>query len=182
MNMPMPWSRRAPAEPEPTGNEIDIDIREPRECIHEQFEGSPGPCPRCGEPLHASYQTYVVSTRHGQAAADSFLMGGDMGWFCLRCPTVVINWNELEEMLGQSLPHESVGHEATVLGIVDMDAIPKEKRHLEMGTDENPIPLVRFRNYSSRLERRWTAAQIKKANVRTQAALSRKKNRPKKKR
>ncbi|KXB08150.1 hypothetical protein AKJ55_01405, partial [candidate division MSBL1 archaeon SCGC-AAA382M17] len=31
-----------------------------------------------------------------------------------------------------------------IAGIVDLEAIPKEKRHLEIGTDENPTPLVPF--------------------------------------
>ena len=55
-------------------------------------------------------------------------------------------------------------------------------RDLELGADENPIPLVRFRNDSNRAERRRTAMQNKKANSRKQAELSRKTNRPKKKR
>jgi preprotein translocase subunit SecA len=29
-------------------------------------------------------------------------------------------------------------------GIVDLNSIPKENRHLEMGIDEKPIPLVHF--------------------------------------
>ena len=29
-------------------------------------------------------------------------------------------------------------------GIVDFNSIPKEKRHLEIGIDENPVPLVHF--------------------------------------
>ena len=31
-----------------------------------------------------------------------------------------------------------------IIGFVDLEAIPFEKRHLELGTDENPIKIVRF--------------------------------------
>jgi len=31
-----------------------------------------------------------------------------------------------------------------VVGIVNLDAIPKDKKHIEIGCDENPTPLVRF--------------------------------------
>jgi uncharacterized protein YecA (UPF0149 family) len=31
-----------------------------------------------------------------------------------------------------------------IAGIVDLNSIPKEKRHLEIGIDENPVPLVHF--------------------------------------
>ncbi|NJK98727.1 MAG: hypothetical protein HC905_30815 [Bacteroidales bacterium] len=29
-------------------------------------------------------------------------------------------------------------------GIIDLDSIPDNKKHLEIGCDENPVPLVRF--------------------------------------
>ena len=31
-----------------------------------------------------------------------------------------------------------------IAGIVDLEAIPASKKHLEIGTDENPVPLVQF--------------------------------------
>jgi hypothetical protein len=31
-----------------------------------------------------------------------------------------------------------------VLGIMNMDAIPEDKRHLPVGSDDTPIPLVEF--------------------------------------
>ena len=29
-------------------------------------------------------------------------------------------------------------------GIIDLDSIPDDKKHLEIGCDENPVPLVQF--------------------------------------
>ncbi len=123
-----------------------IDITIPRECIYQEFEEQPGPCPRCGGPLQQSRQTYLVDTRRGKELTDSFMIGGDIGWFCTRCPTVVINPEEVTEFLMQPLPHWDVGEEFTIVGIVDLDAIPEEKRDLPLGDDDNPIPLVKFTN------------------------------------
>jgi hypothetical protein len=121
-----------------------IDFAIPRECVYRQFEGQPGLCPRCGGPLQSHTATYLVNTRSGRKSADSFFIGNDMGWFCARCPTVVINPDEVSEYLMHSLPHWNVGAEFVVLGIVDLDAIPEQKRNLPLGCDDNPIPLVAF--------------------------------------
>jgi len=123
-----------------------IDITNPRECVYQQFEGQPGPCPRCGGPLQSHAATYLVDTRSGRKSTDSFFIGNDMGWFCAHCPTVVINPEEVSEYLMHSLPHWNVGAEFSVLGIVDLDAIPEEKHNLPLGHDDNPIPLVAFTN------------------------------------
>jgi hypothetical protein len=125
-----------------------IDITIPRECIYKKFEKQPGPCPRCGGPLQQSRQTYLVITQRGEEMADNFMIGGDIGWFCTRCPTVVINPEEVTKYLAHRLPHWDVGEEFAVAGIVDLNAVPKEKHHLPLGDDDNPIPLVEFTNVS----------------------------------
>jgi hypothetical protein len=123
-----------------------IDITIPRECIYQRFEERPGPCPRCGGPLQSHSATYLVDTNRGQQSADSLIIGNDMGWFCARCPTVVINPEEVSEFLVHSLPNWNVGTEFAVLGLVDVAAIPEEKGDLPLGGDDNPIPLVAFTN------------------------------------
>lgn len=125
-----------------------IDITIPRECVYKHFKAQPGPCPRCGGPLQQSRQTYLVATRRGRGTTDSFMIGSDMGWFCARCPTVVINPEKVSELLTYQLPHWDVGEQFAVAGIVDLDAVPKEKHHLPLGDDDNPIPLVEFTNIS----------------------------------
>jgi len=121
-----------------------IDAAIPRECVYKQFEEHPGPCPRCGGPLQSHQATYLIVTRRGGKSADSFFVGNDMGWFCARCPTVVVNPDEVNEYLQYSLPEWNVGTEFVVAGIVDLDAVPEEKRDLPLGDDDNPIPLVEF--------------------------------------
>jgi hypothetical protein len=107
------------------------------------------------------------------------MMGNTMGWFCPACPILVVNMSELESDLQHSLPHWNVGEEVAVLGLVDLDAIPEEKQHVELGSDENPIPLVRFR-YGPDSAASPSPALLAKRNARRQARLSRRANRPKK--
>ena len=76
-------------------------------------------------------------------------MGSDFGWFCLRCPTVVIDPADVSEMLQYGLPHWDIGDEFAVAGIIDLDAVPEEKRNLPLGDDDNPITLIGFTNVLS---------------------------------
>jgi hypothetical protein len=93
-----------------------IDITIPRECVYQQFEGKPDPCPRCGGSLQQSPQTYLIATRRGKKTTDSFIASNDMGWFCTRCPTVVMDLEELSDMLQHGLPRWDVGNIAPVPG------------------------------------------------------------------
>lgn len=92
----------------------------------------------------------MIVTRRGRRATDSFIMGSDFGWFCANCPTVVINGDEVSKMLGYSRLDWDAGEEFAVAGIIDLDAIPENKRHLPLGEDDNPIPLVEFTYPSER--------------------------------
>jgi hypothetical protein len=157
-----------------------IDITVPRECIYQQFKGKPGPCPRCGGLMQQRTQTYLLATRRGKKITDSFIASNDMGWFCTRCPTVVINPEQLSDMLQNGLPHWDVGNEFTVLGVIDLDAIPEEKRHLPLGDDDNPIPLVKFTNISSETAP-GRPARRRKATRRKLTAPPREKRKKKKK-
>lgn len=86
----------------------------------------------------------MISTRRGCQLTDSFLMGGDFGWFCPHCPTVVIDPAAVGAQLARSLPRWDVGSEFAVLGLVNLDAVPPSKQHLPLGGDDNPVPLVEF--------------------------------------
>jgi len=128
--------QRRPDEP--------IDLTLPRVCLYRAFEQAPGPCPRCGGALVQQYASYLISTRSKGRVADSFMTGSDAGWFCPQCPTVVINSNTIGELLSHRLPRWNVGQQFVVLGIVDFDAVPPEKKRLPLGGDDNPIPLIAF--------------------------------------
>jgi hypothetical protein len=125
-----------------------IDPSVPRVCIYQAFEREPGPCPRCQGALHQQHQLYSVATRRGNRLTDTFMIGSDFGWFCEDCPTVVINPASVGEMLSLSKPDWDTGEAFAVLGLVNLDAVPKDKEHLPLGHDDNPIPLVEFTGVS----------------------------------
>jgi hypothetical protein len=142
----LPWigrrrSASAPARaPEPDTSPIDVTIE--RECFYQAFEGHPGPCPRCGQPLQQSYQSCVIGTRRGSRITDSFLMGSDFGWFCPRCPTVVIDPTKVKRQLEHPLPQWDTGTDFAVLGLANLDAVPPERDDVPLGNEDNSIPLV----------------------------------------
>ena len=43
------------------------------------------------------------------------------------------------------MSHWDVGNEFFVEGIVDLEAIPEDKRHLPIGGADNPMPLIKFK-------------------------------------
>lgn len=171
MKLPTPWRRSSAVPPEqtvegrmndsppPLKEDPSIDITRPRECIYKSFADHPGPCPRCGGSLQQSHQTYLVATRRGSKIADSFLIGSDFGWFCTRCPTVVIDPADVSEVLRYSLPDWDIGTKFAVAGIVNLDAAPEEKEDLPLGDDISLIRLVEFTNISRGRDRVHAARQ-----------------------
>lgn len=152
MKLQVPWQRGSVEKKEPPSKELQIDVSMPRECVFKRFEKEPGPCPRCGESLQQSRQSYLVATWRGKERADSFIMGSDFGWFCAQCPTVVIDPREVSGMLQHAMPRWNASIRSTVAGIVDLGAIPEEKSHLPFNEDDNPIPLVEFSTISQEAE------------------------------
>lgn len=163
------------AEPSPRYDPADASI--PRALVMREFTGDPGPCPRCGGELCQHSHSYLVATRRGEELTDFFILGGDFGWFCPDCPTVVINTQQVEEMLLGGAFRWDVGEEYAILGLVDLDAIPEEKEHLPLGSDENPIPLVEFTNIRSGAS---PSSSRPRAAKRAKAKHKRKKRRSKK--
>ncbi len=102
-------------------------------------------CPRCGEKLEKEYHAYVIVTREGKDH-ETFIYAGDEGSFCPNCDTVVLDYEMFATMLSQSQRLS----EFAVMGIVDVDAIPEDKENVPLGSDDNPIPLVKFTNASKR--------------------------------
>jgi hypothetical protein len=102
-------------------------------------------CPNCNAKLEKEYQSYFVEIRK-ESNYKSFMTGNDEGYFCPNCPIVVLDRDAFGELSSFSTEF-STPFEFAVLGIVDPNAIPEEKKNMPIGTDDNPIPLVSFTNY-----------------------------------
>jgi hypothetical protein len=104
-------------------------------------------CPSCRAELEKEHHTYLLVLR-SRGDYHPFVMGNEAGAFCPNCPIVVLDREALnptlEQTIGMTRSRASGRLEYTVLGIINMNAIPKEKAHLPLGGDDNPLPLVRF--------------------------------------
>lgn len=116
----------------------------PRKMYWSDEVGGHASCPDCGGLLEAERYTYVMATRQREEM-DFHMAGNNAGWFCGNCPVVVLDRNEFERsvVVGVGTTPEV---QYVVLGIVDLDAVPADKRHLPFNDDTNPLPIVKFTN------------------------------------
>ena len=123
--------------------EKKFDASVPRWMYWSNRISPPDKCPKCNTSLEAEYHTYLFFTKEGGNVVP-FMVGNDGGKFCSQCPVVVLD-NEVfaETALSGGASGNSI---FTVAGIVDLNAIPEEKRHIPIGDDDNPLPLVEFLN------------------------------------
>lgn len=124
-------------------NEKRFDSSIPRWMYWSNSIRTPDKCPKCDTSLEAEYHTYLFLIKEGSDVV-TFMTGNNGGSFCPQCPVVVLDHEVFAEtaLAGGSSPNNTF----TVVGIVDLNAIPEEKQHIPMGDDDNPIPLVEFLN------------------------------------
>ena len=116
----------------------------PRRMYWSDEVGGCASCPECGGGLEREQHTYVAATRrHG--GTDMHVIGNDDGHFCGRCPVVVLDRGAFEDLLAVAT-RGSDGVRYAVMGIVDIDAVPEDKRSLPFDDNTNPLPLVEFAN------------------------------------
>lgn len=127
-------------------NEHKFPASRPRKLYWSDEVGGCASCPDCDAPLEAAWQTYMMVTRQG-GETDAHMVGNTAGHFCSQCPVVVFDRDEFERFLTLSVDEQSAIN-YTVLGIVDLDAVPEDKRDRPFD-DTNPIPLVEFTNLRS---------------------------------
>jgi len=102
-------------------------------------------CPECGAKPEREYHSYVVGAGEG-GEETRLLVGNNLGAFCPKCDVVVLDTEGFAGEVSLGIAPESGPSNIVVLGIVDIDAIPEEKRDLPLGAEDNPIPLVKFTN------------------------------------
>ncbi len=80
-----------------------------------------------------------------RAEIQPFIVGNDAGHFCAKCPVVVLDHEEFQQFAALSM-RTSKGGQFLVLGLIDLDAVPMEKRNFPFDAETNPVPLVGFTN------------------------------------
>ena len=80
-----------------------------------------------------------------KADIQPFIVGNDAAYFCSACPVVVLDHGEFERLAALSM-RTSKDVQFLVLGLIDLEAVPAEKRNVRFDDDTNPVPLVKFTN------------------------------------
>jgi hypothetical protein len=124
-------------------NKIDKTIE--RNMFFHKEDTPPDNCPQCGQSLVQEFGPYQVATRSRGRVSDMFVMSGEFGYLCPGCATAVIHTPNLADMLYGLPPKKGwkIGPEFTVLGLVNLDAIPPDQAHIPLDDLEN-YPLVLF--------------------------------------
>jgi|SRR5215510_10222951 len=105
-------------------------------------------CPLCHSGLENEYHTYAMAVISGRETT-TFIAGSDAGSFCPECPVVVLDRKGFDQIMEEIVEERpdwrmSSAMAFTVVGIVNMDAVPEDRRHLPLGGEDNPIPLAYF--------------------------------------
>jgi len=120
---------------------------QPRKMYWSTDVGGTAVCPECRGRLDREAHSYVLGVRQGEKTSLS-VVGNDAGYFCSTCPVVVLDRPTFSEFSRLAVRNHDVG-QFIVLGLVDFDAVPIEKRNHPFVEPENPIPLVEFTNLTA---------------------------------
>lgn len=101
-------------------------------------------CPECGAALVKGKCTVLIVAQSDTDEGE-FMSNMTGSRFCNSCPVVVFDTDMIEQaaILGLKVREDS-NLRYLVAGILNLEAIPKNKRHLEIGIEDNPMPLVQF--------------------------------------
>ena len=118
-----------------------IDISEPRR-RYSSDEFNLAICPECGSDLVEEICTILLFAKSDTDEGE-FITNLSGSHFCEKCPVVVFDTDKLEQASQLGI-RGGTNLRYTIAGIIDLDLIPEDKKHLEIGCDENPVPLVPF--------------------------------------
>jgi hypothetical protein len=119
----------------------EVDIAKQRRCYYDN-NNELELCPECNLKL-IEQNTSVVLDAVSKGDAAQFITNLNGSRFCMICPVVVLDNSKLEQSAKAGL-HNVDNVNFSVLGIVNFKAVPKDKRNKELGTGDNPLPIVPF--------------------------------------
>lgn len=120
-------------------NDIDLSIRRRR---YYREEATLTICPECGSDLIDQSCSILLHVK-SESDEGEFMTSLSGSHFCNKCPVVVFDTDKLEQAATLGI-RDDKNISYTIGGIIDLDSIPDNKKHLEIGSEENPMPLVRF--------------------------------------
>jgi len=123
------------------GRKKEIDLSIPRRMYY-SIAREVKVCPECNSELIEAGCAILLTVKSVTDEGE-FITNSNGSHFCSICPVVIFDREKVEQaaILGFG-GEENIQYR--IEGIVDLDAIPEEKKHLAIGTEENPVPLVLF--------------------------------------
>lgn len=124
-----------------------IDAATPRKMMWADKIPNKLRCPFCKSRLERQYQTYLFAVQDGEET-PAYVAGCELGAFCPICPLVVFDSKEVGKLISENFVGEKKQDVIAfqVVGLVNVDAIPEDKKDEPIGGDDNPLPLVEFVN------------------------------------
>ena len=119
----------------------NIDLSVPRRRYYSE-ECNLTTCPECDSSLIDMNCTIILCAKSETDEAE-FMTNLSGSHFCNNCPVVVFDYDQIEQAAQIGIRSDK-NLRYFIAGIVDLDSIPEEKRHLEIGSDDNPVPLINF--------------------------------------
>jgi len=120
-------------------NKFDLSI--PRRRYYSEDCGLTS-CPECGLSLIEDSCTVIIAAKSDTDEGE-FMSNITGSHFCESCPIVVFDSDKVEQAARLGIRGDT-NLRYLIGGIVNFNAIPQEKRHLEIGIEGNPLPLVQF--------------------------------------
>ena len=120
-------------------NNIDLSIPRRRYYSNECNLAS---CPECGSYLIEDSCTILLCAKSDTDEGE-FMTNLSGSHFCNKCPVVVFDSDKVERAAKLGIRGDQ-NLRYIIGGIIDLESIPDDKKHLEIGCDENPVPLVHF--------------------------------------
>jgi hypothetical protein len=136
-----------------------IDITIPRSLYWKKSKSNELNCPKCNSKLINLYQQYLLFIKE-MGKVENFFTGNKDGFYCPNCPTVVLDLEVFEEIVNSVAKFPNFA-QFLVAGLVNLKAIPEDKKSVPLGDDENPIPLVEFTTMVSNAKQTQTKHQKK---------------------
>lgn len=122
-------------------DKMKIDLSVPKR-QYGSIKAKMNKCPECGKELIVQLCVILLRVECATDAGD-FFTNSNGARFCAVCPVVVFDDELLNKaaLISMKNPTKLVYGN---MGIVDIESIPVEKRGFEIGSEENPTPLVPF--------------------------------------
>ena len=119
----------------------NIDLSKPRRRYYSD-ECNLTICPECNSGLIEESCTILLCVKSDSDEGE-FITNLSGSHFCNKCPVVVFNLEKVEQVAKFGIKGER-NLRYIIAGIIDLESIPDDKKHLAIGSDDNPVPLVEF--------------------------------------